>query len=172
MTRNGKELERHRLGRVVDRILTPLIGFGGRLISRPSDEELSEHSGRIRGGEEGQTAVAALEAGRRALGDGHFAEALIQFSLAIERDEESAWAWHGKADAFHLAGQPGSALECYERSLSIEADNPLGHLGRGNALEALGRYQEAGSAWQSALDLDPDLEWAQKGMNRLDERKA
>ena len=69
--------QRHRLGRVVDRILTPLIGFGGRLISRPSDEELSEHSGRIRGGEEGQTAVAALEAGRRALGDGHFARAYL-----------------------------------------------------------------------------------------------
>jgi tetratricopeptide (TPR) repeat protein len=157
---------------MLDRVLTPALGLGGRLLSRPSDQELSQASGRSRGGEEVPSAVAALEAGRRALNDGHYAEALVQFGLAIERDEGSAWAWHGRGDALQLAGDPESALASYDRALALQSNSALAHLGRGNALEALERATEARAAWEAALALDPVLEWAKQGLTRLGAPKA
>jgi len=158
--------QRRRAGRLLDRIVTPLLGLVGRVIERPTDETLSESSGRLRGGQEAPSAVEALEAGRRALGKKDYAEALVQFSSAIAQDEQLAWAWHGRGDAFQLAGRAASALACFDKALDLEPQNALALLGRGNAHEQLGHTDEARSAWEEALALDSDLHWAQEGLRR------
>ena len=38
---------------------------------------------------------------------------------------------------------------------------------RGNAHEQLGHPKEAQEAWESALSLDPELQWARDGLKRL-----
>ena len=158
---------RHRIGRILDRFLTPLLGIGGRFLERPTDELLSESSGRLRGGRESVSAVDSLEAGRRALSRQDYSEALLQFSAAIERDDGLAWAWHGRGDAFLMAGRPASALACFDRALVLEPESALAQLGRGNAHEQLGHPKEAQQAWESALSLDPELQWARDGLKRL-----
>jgi len=121
----------------------------------------------VRGGEDVLNAIQPLEAGRSALRDGHYAEALIQFGLSIERDPNSTWAWHGRGDAFQLAEQPESALDAYDEAIRLESKNALSHCGRGNALESLGRLEEAQRAWANALSLEPGLDWAERGLERL-----
>lgn len=158
---------RHRLGRVLDRIVTPLLGLAGRILERPSDESLSEASGRLRGGREALSAVDSLEAGRRALSRRDYSEALLQFSTAIQRDETLAWAWHGRGDAFLMADRPASALACFDRAIELEPESALALLGCGNAHEKLGHKAEARAAWESALAVDPELHWAQEGLQRL-----
>ena len=162
---------RHRIGRLLDRVVTPILGLAGRLVERPSDELLSESSGRLRGGRETLSAVDSLEAGRRALSNKDYSEALLHFSSAIERDEGLAWAWHGRGDAFLLAGRPASALACFDRALALEPESALAQLGRGNAHEKLGHRSEAREAWETALTLDPELDWAKEGLKRLNAAK-
>lgn len=158
---------RHRLGRLLDRVVTPFLGLAGRILERPTDELLSASSGRLRGGRETVSAVDSMEAGRRALSRQDYSEALLQFSTAIERDEGLAWAWHGRGDAFLLAGRPASALACFDRALALEPESSLALLGRGNAHEQLGHKAEAKESWEAALSLDPELHWAKEGLLRL-----
>lgn len=164
--------QRKNLGAVLDRLITPLLALGGKWIKRPTDGELSAQSGRKRGGTDGLSAIAALERGRRALADAQYAEALVQFSLAIERDEMCMWAWHGRGDAFQLAGDPAAALEAYDRAVELDAHNALSQSGRGNALRALGKPEEARAAWTAALILDPELKWAKSALSELDASEA
>ena len=167
MTQKEPIPQRHRFGRALDRFLTPALSLLGRVLRRPSDDSLSEVSGRLRGGEDHLTSAQPLEAGRSALRDGHYAEALVQFGLSIERDPENVWAWHGRGDAFQLAQQSESALEAYDEAVRLADDSPLSHCGRGNALESLGRLEEARQAWSKALSLEADLDWAEQGLARL-----
>jgi tetratricopeptide (TPR) repeat protein len=163
---------RPSIGRWLDRVCTPLLALGGRLLKRPTDLELSAQSGRTRGGDEAFTAVDALEAGRRALADDNFAEALVQFGLAVERDPDSAWAWHGRGDALLMAGVPIEALVAFDQALVLDAKSSLAHLGRGNALVRLQRDDEAKSAWHSALEIDPKLKWAKTALADLEARET
>lgn len=160
------------VGRWLDRICTPLLALGGKFLERPTDSELSAQSGRTRGGDDAFTAVDALEAGRRALADNNFAEALVQFGLAVERDEESAWAWHGRGDALLMAGEPSEALAAFDKALALDTKSSLAHLGRGNALVRLQKNDEAKAAWRSSLELDPNLEWAKTALADLEAREA
>jgi len=163
---------RHALGAVLDRVVTPLLGLGGKWLRRPTDGELSAQSGRVRGGGDSVSSVEALESGRRALANAHYSEALVQFALAIERDEQCLWAWHGRGDAFQLAGDPEAALSSYDRALELDAQSALSHLGRGNALTALKRVTEARAAWMKTLDLEPDNHWAKTALAELDASQA
>ena len=70
-------------------------------------------------------------------------------------------------DAFLMAGRPASALACFDRALVLEPESALAQLGRGNAHEQLGHPKEAQQAWESALSLDPELQWARDGLKRL-----
>jgi tetratricopeptide (TPR) repeat protein len=161
-------IRRHALGAVLDRFVTPLLGLGGKWIRRPTDGELSEQSGRVRGGGDSIIAVAALESGRRALSDAHYSEALVQFALAIERDAQCMWAWHGRGDAFQLADDPEAALVAYDRALELDPQSSLSHLGRGNALMALNRVAEARAAWLTTLEMEPKNHWAKTALAELD----
>ena len=164
--------QRHALGAVFDRVVTPLLALGGKWIRRPTDGELSAQSGRVRGGGDSVSAVAALESGRRALSNSHYSEALVQFSLAIERDAQCMWAWHGRGDAFQLAGDFVAALAAYDRALELDAKSALSHLGRGNALMALKRVTEAHAAWMKVLEFEPDNHWAKTALSELDASQA
>jgi tetratricopeptide (TPR) repeat protein len=166
--KDPEQTQRKSLGAILDRLITPLLALGGNWIKRPTDGELSAQSGRKRGGNGGLSAIAALELGRRALADSHYAEALVQFSLAIERDEKCMWAWHGRGDAFQLAGDSEAALAAYDRALELDAKSSLSQSGRGNALRALGKPDEARVAWTAALVLDPELKWAKSALAELD----
>jgi len=100
------------------------------------------------------------------------AEQLIQLALQQHRQgglREAAELYrqvlvlvprHGHA--LHLLGvtalqmgQPAEALELIDRAAEVITDDPSLHSNRGNALQALGRYEASADAYRRALTLDP-----------------
>ncbi len=168
---NSPDRQRAQRARWLDRWITPLLRRAGRLLGRPSEDLLLDLTGRARGGplvEEMRDGGRALALARRALDQGQFGEALVQFSRAAESAPRDPWPWHGRGDALQLSGDPEGALAAYKAALERIPDLAVSHLGRGNALESLGRMDEARSAWAEALALDPDLTWAREGLGRLE----
>ncbi len=151
----------------LDRVFTRLTRIAGRILGRPDEDLLHELTGRSKGGSETDSGAYArhLEQGRRDLEAGRFGEALHHFALASEVQPEEAWPWHGRGDCLELSGDHLGALAAYDEALS-RAPLALSHNGRGNALECLGRVEEARAAWQSAVDLEPMLELAQRSLKR------
>ncbi len=161
--------ERPTVARRLDRLLTPLLRLGGRLLRRPSEDLLLDLTGRERGGpsEEGvREGGAALERGRRALDHGQHGEALVQFTQAAAAAPHDPWPWHGRGDVLQLTGDFAGALAAFDEALARVPDLAVSHLGRGNALEGLDRIDEARAAWERALVHDPDLHWAREGLDR------
>lgn len=89
--------------------------------------------------------------------------------------EEAHNAWNAVAEATGLHGlshcklgelhllqaQPNDALASYQQAIDAAPELPWPHLGLANALQQLGRYSEAESAVQQALDLAPEASQAQ-----------
>ncbi len=154
-----------------DRLFTRLLRLGGRLAGRPDEEMLHELTGRSKGGAAGGTDSSAylrhLEQGRRDLQAGDFGEALHQFKRASEARSQEPWPWHGRGDVLQLTGDHAAALVAYDEALA-RAPLALAHNGRGNALECLGRLEEAREAWRAALDLDPRLSWPRNSLERTE----
>lgn len=105
--------------------------------------------------------VDHLGAGRRALSAGLYADALFHFGQRLEgaSGADAAWAWHGRGDALQLMGQYPDALDAYDQAVEQAPTQGLHHLGRANALEALGRAEAADAATRRGLALDPSLTW-------------
>lgn len=103
-----------------------------------------------------------LSEGRRALSAGMHAEALFHFGERLDSGPDpadAAWAWHGRGDALQLMDQPEPALDAYVRACALQPHTGLHHLGRANALEALGHHEQADAATREGLRLDPTLTW-------------
>ena len=151
--------------RRADRLTLVLARLLGRLVRRPREADLEALARLDRGPRPATTPSTApgLAHARRALAEGHLAEALHQFGVLLELDANNAWAWHGRGDALQLLGQPAEALAAYERACSLDPAEGLHHGGRANALGALGRSKDAATAWQQALRLDPSLTWMRDG---------
>ena len=56
-----------------------------------------------------------------------------------------------------------------DRAIALDPALALSWSGRGNALEGLGRTDEARESWRRALELDPALPWPRAGLERTEE---
>ena len=81
-----------------------------------------------------------------------------------------------RGNEFYSGGDYASALECYNRSLAIDANYFVARNNRANTYAALGRYQNALDDLKAALTLRPDSAEAHNNLgsvcvslNRLDE---
>lgn len=71
---------------------------------------------------------------------------------------------HNHADAIHLLGviecqkkNPAAGIELIKRAITLNPGNALAHSSLGNALEAIGRHQDALASYDRALAIDPDF---------------
>ncbi len=79
-------------------------------------------------------------------------EALAAYDKALEREPDLAQAWLGRAIVLnHGLRRRADALTAYDKALAIEPDLTEAWLGRGEALEGLGRPQEAVAVYRQAL---------------------
>ena len=82
------------------------------------------------------------------------------------RVDAEAWRRHFDAGLAALAaGDPDAALEAFDAALAEDDLHADVHFGRGRALEALGRYQEARQAYLAAKDRDELRFRAPEAMN-------
>ena len=77
------------------------------------------------------------------LEDGKFDKAMEVFEALANRSPEEANAWDSLGEGFLANGAPDKSFDAYSRALSIDANFTPSLLGRGLALAALGRYEEA-----------------------------
>jgi tetratricopeptide (TPR) repeat protein len=77
------------------------------------------------------------------LGAGEFAEAVEHFQAVAERSPDEPNPWDSLGEGYLANAMPDKALDAYSRALAIEPTFEASILGRGLALAALGRYEEA-----------------------------
>ena len=77
------------------------------------------------------------------LEEGQFERALEAFLAAAKRAPDDANAWDSLGEGYLASGMPEKALESYARALTIDPTFDHSVVGRGLALAALGRYDEA-----------------------------
>ena len=77
------------------------------------------------------------------LESGAFDQAVEQFEGLARRDDTNANAWDSLGEGYLANSMPADALDAYSRALAMEPNFDASKLGRGLALAALGRYDEA-----------------------------
>jgi tetratricopeptide (TPR) repeat protein len=87
------------------------------------------------------------------LNSGRVEEAISLFKINLELFPESWNVYDSLAEAYAVKGETGLAIKYYERSLELNPNNKETWLGKGAALLALGRYQEALSCFERAQRL-------------------
>ena len=90
-----------------------------------------------------QTSVVSNVRGYSLLEEGAFDRAVDEFQAVADRSPGDANAWDSLGEGSLANGMPEKALEAYSRALAIDAEFEASILGRGLALAALGRYDEA-----------------------------
>ncbi len=150
----------------LDRLGLMWSKISGRLVPRPDEKHLTELARNHRPPPEPMDFRPEdhgiedhLTQGRASLQRGDFGEALHHFRAQIAREPEDNWAWHGRGDAFQMMEQSKEALAAYETASKIAPRVGIHLGGRANALQSLGRHEEAETIWKEALLLDPELTW-------------
>jgi tetratricopeptide (TPR) repeat protein/predicted Ser/Thr protein kinase len=77
------------------------------------------------------------------LEDGLFEQALAAFQAVATRSPDDANAWDSLGEGYLASGMPEKALEAYSRALTLDPTFDHSVIGRGLALAALDRYDEA-----------------------------
>jgi zinc protease len=105
--------------------------------------------------EEPPFADAHLARGADALAEGKLDEAVQELRLGLEAAPDDASAWALLAAAQQQALEPAAALEAAARALGLDPALMLALGTKAQALNALGRVEEAAQAAREALRLDP-----------------
>ena len=93
--------------------------------------------------------------------------ALERYYAAVEADHEYIEVWTQIACLHLEKGDPQTALQALDVALGIHPDYPDARLHRAEALDALGRPDEAADDWRAYLDGDPQGPWADRARQRL-----
>ena len=87
-------------------------------------------------------------------------EAIVHFRRALDLDPENVGYLHDLSRVYNSQGRYEDALVLYDRLLEIAPDNASAHVGRGEALFHLRRYDEATQALAQGRLHNPDAETA------------
>ncbi len=96
-----------------------------------------------------------LAQAERAMASGHYLEAIRCFRQAAEIDGNAAETWRGLATAHRLAGQPFESVVALRKIEAIAAPEARDYAALGEALQMLGRWDEAIECHEHAVTLAP-----------------
>ncbi len=114
-----------------------------------------------------QTAHEFLLSAKKLGDNGQWAEAFRTCIRGMqEYPREAILAQHAGLSAIFL-GKYRDAVQCYERSISIDPTKPLVWTGLGNALLALEDFQGCVKAYRRALEIDPNEIGAHFGLSAV-----
>ncbi len=83
--------------------------------------------------------------------------ALLAVGKKLESNVMDWEAWAAKADLLYSAGLYEIAIRCCDRSLKLNPNNVFVWNTKGNALNKLGRSDDAANCYIKAKELDPSL---------------
>lgn len=112
------------------------------------------------------TPRAYLEEGAQLLDSGHYDRAVTAFSKAIERGNELARAYAGRADSYFGLRHFDKAASDYTASLQY-GRTPRALTGRCNAYRMLAQFELARKDCEAALELEPESAEPHVGLGLL-----
>lgn len=98
--------------------------------------------------------------GRALLAQGKYAEAVLYFQRATQRDPHDFLAWFNLGYANDRLKHWPDALTAQDRALTLDQNHARTWYNKATSLVNLGRHEEALAACDRALDLDPTIAWA------------
>ena len=100
---------------------------------------------------------------------GQYAEAIEDYSKAIELDPDLAEAYNNLGLANFALGQNAESIEEFNKAIDLKPDVATGFNNRGFVKSSLGQYAEAIKDYNKAIELDPDLAEAynNRGVDKL-----
>jgi len=106
-----------------------------------------------------------------------FSEAVFHYTEALKlpppEGEELRHKIHANLSAAYASlGNGQKALTEAEKALRVDENYARGHMRKGNALEMMGRLNEARAAYKKGADIAPDDTALQSAIKKLDTRRA
>uniref|UniRef100_K3Z8A0 Uncharacterized protein n=1 Tax=Setaria italica TaxID=4555 RepID=K3Z8A0_SETIT len=120
------------------------------------------------GGGEGVSPSAALkDQGNEQFKSGSYLKAAALYTQAIKLDPDNATLYSNRAAAFLQLVKLSKALADAETTVKLKPEWEKGHFRKGCVLEAMERYEEAISAFEIALQLNPQNTEVSRKIKRL-----
>jgi len=120
------------------------------------------------GGGEGVSPSAALkDQGNEQFKSGNYLKAAALYTQAIKLDPDNATLYSNRAAAFLQLVKLSKALADAETTVKLKPEWEKGYFRKGCVLEAMERYEEAISAFQTALQHNPQNAEVSRKIKRL-----
>ena len=94
--------------------------------------------------------------GNRAYYASDFAEAVENYSKAIDKNQSIALFYHARGVAYNKLGKHDEAIAAYNRAIEVNPDYADAYSNRGVAYNELGKHDEAIADCNRAIELKPD----------------
>lgn len=101
--------------------------------------------------------AARMNLGNVLLQEGRSDEAIEQYRIAVEADDDDSQAHYNLANALVAAGRNNEAIASFQEAIRVDPKNANAHHNCGIALCNLGRTDEGIAQYREALTLDPNL---------------
>ncbi|XP_022098739.1 dnaJ homolog subfamily C member 3-like [Acanthaster planci] len=112
-----------------------------------------------------------LKFGNSLLAQGQLADALAQFTSAIEKDPDNYMAYYKRATVYLAQGRSKAALPDLKKTMKLKPDFTSAFIHHGNILLKLGRMDEAKKDYIEALRQDPGNKEAKENLNVIPQLK-
>jgi len=113
-----------------------------------------------------------LQAARTSLNEGRYNEAIAAYQAILKRQPKNVDAITHLGVIIAIGGHPDSALQAFDRALSIDANYGPALMYRGQVLYAKEDLPGAIKAWETFLTLSPSAEDREKVEKVLAQAKA
>ena len=127
--------------------------------------EQEEEDGKDSSGERRHLAEKEKEMGNKLFVSGDYGQAIEHFTRALRFAGPSAVYYTNRAAAHLRKGDAADALRDAEEALKVDARHVKALFRRAQALEALGRYDDAVAAYREGLGVMPESEQLQQGLD-------
>ena len=94
--------------------------------------------------------------GNRAYDAHDFAEAVENYSKAIDKNQSIALFYHARGLAYYKRGKHDEAIADFNRAIELDPDNAAAYNNRGNVYNELGKNDEAIADYNRAIELKQD----------------
>ena len=98
---------------------------------------------------------AAFDAGLALAAQGKYAEAIVEYNKALEKDPDQAYIQANLADALSKLDRNDEALAAYQKAISLKPDDAAMYTNMGVLLGKMGKAEESQAMFKKAAELNP-----------------
>ena len=110
------------------------------------NEERKKASGEVK---------VAFDAGLALAQQGKYAEAVVEYNKALEKDPDQAYIQANLADALAKMDKNQEALAAYQKAITLKPDDPAMYTNMGVLLGKLGKTEESQAMFKKAAEISP-----------------